>query len=138
MQRAGFETIRLGLETARSDNRPERNSKVSMEEFHQAIASLKAAGFQKYQIGVYLLVGLPGQSSEESIASIRTVKNNGVRPVLAHYTPIPHTALWPSAVAASRYDLESDPIFTNNAVFPCQKDSFSWESVAELKKHAAD
>ncbi len=137
MQRAGFETIRLGLETARSDNRPEHDPKVSMEEFHRAIANLKAAGFEKHQIGVYLLVGLPGQSPEETTASIRTVKNSNVRPVLAHYTPIPHTALWPTAVAASRYDLESDPIFTNNAVFPCQKDLFSWESVANLKKLVA-
>ena len=134
MKRAGFETIRLGLETARSHNRPEHDPKVSMDDFHRAIANLKAAGFEKHQIGVYLLVGLPGQSSEEITASIRTVKNHDVRPVLAHYTPIPHTALWPMAVAASRYDLESDPIFANNAVFPCQEGSFSWESVANMKK----
>jgi hypothetical protein len=39
------------------------------------------------------------------------VKQAGVTPVIAHYTPIPHTPMWDDAVAASRYDLESDPIF---------------------------
>jgi radical SAM superfamily enzyme YgiQ (UPF0313 family) len=138
MHRAGFETVRLGLETAHTDNRSERESKVSMEEYHRAIACLRAAGFDKHQIGVYLLVGLPGQSLRDTIDSIRTVKKSGVRPVLAYYTPIPHTALWPMAVAASRYDLESDPIYTNNAIFPCQKDSFSWKTVTLLKKLASD
>ena len=137
MKRAGFETIRLGLETAKTDHRPEHDPKVSLEEYHRAVACLKAAGFEKRHIGVYLLVGLPGQPPEEAIASIRTVKNSGVRPVLTHYTPIPHTELWPAAIAASRYDLASDPIFTNNAVFPCQMDSFSWAAVAEMKKLAA-
>ena len=91
MKRAGFETVRLGLETAKTDNRPERNPKVSMDEFRRAITNLKAAGFENRQIGVYLLAGLPNQSPTEISASIREVKKCGVRPVLAHYTPIPHT-----------------------------------------------
>jgi hypothetical protein len=45
--------------------------------------------------------------------------------------------LWPAAVAASRYDLASDPIFTNNAIFPCRKESFSWETITRLKTLAA-
>jgi hypothetical protein len=41
--------------------------------------------------------------------------------------------LWTKAVASSRYDLESDPVFTNNAILPCQKEPFSWETLAYLK-----
>jgi hypothetical protein len=41
--------------------------------------------------------------------------------------------LWPAAVEASRYDLNADPIFHDNSIFPCQKDPFSWEAVAGLK-----
>jgi hypothetical protein len=37
-------------------------------------------------------------------------------------------------VATSRYDLEANPIFTNNAIFPCQQEDFSWETLARLKK----
>jgi hypothetical protein len=42
--------------------------------------------------------------------------------------------LWPEAVEASRYDLEADPVFSNNAIFPCQPESFSWERLSALKK----
>jgi hypothetical protein len=64
------------------------------------------------------------------------VKESGLTPVPAYYSPIPHTALWEKAVAASRYDLESDPIFTNNAIMPCQKEPFSWQNISNIKKAA--
>jgi len=70
-------------------------------------------------------------------SSIRVVKESGITPILAHYTPIPHTRMWPEAVAASRYDLEADPIFTNNALWPCRPDGFSWEIAASLKRLTA-
>jgi radical SAM superfamily enzyme YgiQ (UPF0313 family) len=84
-------------------------------------------------IGAYLLVGLPGQDIKSIESSIEIVRQNNVTPVLAYYSPIPHTTLWPEAVASSRYDLESDPVFTNNAILPCQKESFSWETLSYLK-----
>jgi radical SAM superfamily enzyme YgiQ (UPF0313 family) len=136
MQRAGFRTLRLGLETVDFDHRQEIDKKVSEEEFKQAVGYLKEAGFGKKQIGAYLLAGLPGQKLAALEHSIETVKRQGITPVLAHYTPIPHTKLWPQAVAASRYDLESDPVFTNNAVIPCQKEPFLWETITRLKELA--
>jgi hypothetical protein len=55
-------------------------------------------------------------------------------PILAYYSPIPHTSLWSRAVSSSRYDLAADPIYTNNAIFPCQQDAFSWKTVTHLKE----
>jgi radical SAM superfamily enzyme YgiQ (UPF0313 family) len=136
MRNAGFTTLRLGLETAEFDHRKEFDKKVSEEEFTRAVGCLKMAGFNRRQIGAYLLVGLPGQSSNSVEHSIRTVKQTGITPVLAYYTPIPHTTLWPRAVAASRYNLESDPIFTNNAILPCQKEPFAWQKITRLKELA--
>ncbi len=137
MFQAGFKTLRLGLETAAFDKRNELDRKVTPQEFKTAVAWLKAAGFDKNMIGAYLLIGLPGQKMKSIEASIHTVKQNGITPVPAYYTPIPHTALWDRAVASSRYDLESDPIFTNNAILPCQDDAFSWDTVTRLKNLAA-
>jgi radical SAM superfamily enzyme YgiQ (UPF0313 family) len=131
--RAGFKTIRLGLETALFDERQALDDKVEPGEFQGAVHHLKTAGFSSEDVGAYLLCGLPGQDSANLEASIDTVKALGVRPILAQYSPIPHTALWPEAVAASRYDLSADPIFHNNSIFPCQKDPFSWEKIAHLK-----
>jgi len=137
MRKAGFITLRLGLETVEFDHRREIDKKVSAEEFKRAVGYLKKAGFEKKQVGAYLLAGLPDQELTAIEQSIHTVKQLGITPVLAHYTPIPQTALWPRAVAASRYDLESDPVFTNNAIIPCRKEPFTWDIITRLKELAA-
>jgi len=136
MFRAGFKTIRLGLETAAFKEREMLDIKVTADEFTRAVDVLKSAGFRREQIGAYLLFGLPGQTVSDVEDSIKNVKSSGVTPVIAHYTPIPHTALWKQAVASSRYDLEADPVFTNNAVMPCRKEPFSWEILSRLKNLA--
>ncbi len=137
MFQAGFHTLRLGLETVEFEDRQKIDNKVSAKEFTHAVQCLKAAGFDQARVGAYLLAGLPGQSLESIRHSIQTVKQNGITPVIAYYTPIPHTKSWPRALAASRYDLDADPIFTNNAIMPCQKEPFSWESITRLKILAA-
>jgi hypothetical protein len=136
MHRAGFHTIRLGLETTAFEKRRFMDAKVTEEAFSHAIRHLKAAGFAAAQVGAYLLAGLPGQDVRAVEASIAVVKAKGVTPVIAHYTPIPHTPMWDAAVQASRYDLAADPIFTNNAIFPCQSEGFSWEVLTRLKRLA--
>jgi radical SAM superfamily enzyme YgiQ (UPF0313 family) len=137
MRQTGFTTIRLGLETATFENRNELDGKVTAEEFRRAADNLRKAGFERNQIGAYLLVGLPGQTSGTIIDSIDIVKKNGVTPVLEYYSPIPHTKMWNQAVAASRYDLAADPIYTNNAILPCRSENFSWQTISHLKQLAA-
>lgn len=136
MFRAGFHTIRLGLETTVFEGRQTMDRKVTEAEFVRTVAHLKAAGFGAGQVGAYLLAGLPGQDFTGVEDSIALVKQVGITPVIAHYTPIPGTPMWPQAVAASRYDLEADPIFTNNAIFPCRSEQFSWEVLTRLKNLA--
>jgi hypothetical protein len=82
-------------------------------------------------------MGLPGQQLTAVENSIRAVQETGITPILAYYSPIPHTAMWQKAVAASRYDLEADPIFTNNSIIPCQPEAFNWENITALKKLAS-
>ncbi len=138
MYASGFESIRLGVETTAFEERGHLDKKITKGEFFRCIQAFKEAGFHKSQIGAYILVGLPGQSISDVVDTIQAVKSAGVLPIMAYYTPIPHTALWKEAVASSRYDLASDPIFTNNAILPCQKDTFSWETLARLKNLVAD
>ncbi len=136
MYRAGVRTLRLGLETTAFEDRNGLDCKVTAEEFGRAVTHLKSAGFDPHQMGAYLLVGLPGQGVAAVEDSIQVVKAYGIRPVLTQYTPIPHTDLWDQAVAVSRYDLNADPIFTNNAIFPCQSEAFSWKVLSRLKEMA--
>jgi radical SAM superfamily enzyme YgiQ (UPF0313 family) len=138
MHEAGFKTLRLGLETYRDSARENLDGKTTVAEFNRAVTYLRDAGFSKDEVGAYLLVGLPGQDRLELENAIQMVGQSGVSPILAHYTPIPHTRLWPQAVAFSRYDLTADPIFANNAISPCQKTLFSWEDMSKLKRLAAN
>jgi hypothetical protein len=137
MKRAGFYTIRLGLETASFSDREALDKKVKKHQFQKAVSSLKSAGFEKKQIGAYLLVGLPFENQQDILESIDIVKASGITPVLAYYSPIPGTSLWEKAVSSSRYDLLKDPVFTNNSIFPCRKTPFSWDFISELKKLVA-
>ena len=134
---AGFKTLRLGLETAEFDSRESIDRKVTQDDFKKAAGCLKDAGFTKDQVGAYLLLGLPGQQLASVEHSIQTVRAAGISPILAYYSPIPHTALWPSAVKASRYDLAADPIFTNNSILPCRSEAFNWETISNLKELAS-
>jgi radical SAM superfamily enzyme YgiQ (UPF0313 family) len=131
---AGFEAVRLGLETADFEGRAELDHKLAPGEFERACGDLRAAGFGPKRIGAYLLVGLPGQSAESIRRSIDLVKRAGARPILTYYSPIPGTRLWPAAVRAARYPLAADPIFTNNSVLPCRSE-FDWGWLAELLRH---
>jgi hypothetical protein len=134
MFRAGFKTIRLGLETAAFDKRAKLDRKVTASQFQEAVEHLKQAGFERNQIGAYLLTGLPGQRLGSVAASIQTVNKVGITPILAHYSPIPHTRLWDQAVVASRFDIAADPVFTNNALLPCRREDFSWAELSRLKQ----
>ncbi len=136
MFKAGFKTIRLGLETTDFSEKRKNDNKVKKNEFINAVTQLKNAGFNSNQIGAYLLCGLPGQTLEEVENSVLIVKNTGIQPVLAYYTPIPHTQMWEKAKKMSRFNLEKDPVFTNNALFPCFDEKITINSISQLKKLA--
>lgn len=136
LKRANFATLRLGVETtALGAARLDR--KLAAGELEEALANLKEAGFARKDMGVYLLLGLPGQADAEVAASIRRVHALGATPILAQFSPIPGTPLWPKALAASRYDLNWDPLFHNPSIFPCWPE-FSWERFTRLKRLAQE
>ena len=132
MFKTGFKTIRLGLET--TDFKERRfDKKVKEDEFYTAVENLKNAGFNTEQIGAYLLCGLPGQSLDNVKNSFLKVKQSGIKPTLAYYTPIPHTKMWRKAKKYSKYDLEANPVFTNNTIFPCILEKKPAKQIARIK-----
>lgn len=133
MYRAGFKTIRLGLETTDFSTRRQHDVKVGQDQFFDAVEHLKAAGFEKKQLGAYLLCGLPDQDPDDVHISMKEVARAGITPVLAYYTPIPHTPMWENAVKKSRYDLLKHPVFTNNTLFPCVRSDRMLKQISRLK-----
>lgn len=137
MYAAGFKTIRLGLETVDFEQRQNLDCKVAAAEYTDAVKALFNAGFKREQVGAYLLAGLPGQTTEDVLRSVSIVHKSGITPIPAYYTPIPHTPMWAQACRNSRYNLEQDPVFTNNAVLPCSHKDFTWNEVAKIKAAVA-
>jgi Fe-S oxidoreductase len=133
MFRAGFKTIRFGLETSNVKRQIETGGKVDNEDLKEAVAHLKQAGYKFCDIGIYILCGLPGQSASEVRASINLVRLYGANPIIAEFSPIPGTPIWEEAVKSSEYDITGEPLFHNNSLLPCQGEQLTCEMYRELK-----
>jgi len=136
MRTAGFQTIRLGLETLDPTRGVALGSKVEPQHFENAVANLLAAGFDPKRIGVYILFGLPNQPLDEVLSTARAVRALGVVPYLAEYSPLPGTPLWPESRRTSPFDLAGEPLYQNNLFFPCRGPDFSWDEVWRIKREA--
>jgi radical SAM superfamily enzyme YgiQ (UPF0313 family) len=134
MKRAGFETLRLGVESLDPDRQRRLGGKVAGGAFETAAERLVGAGFDPGGIGVYILFGLPGQDLDEVRGTIQAVRSVGCRPYLAEYSPLPGTPLWEEAVRVSPFDLAAEPLYQNNSFFPCRGPEFSWERIWEIKR----
>ncbi len=130
---SGFKTIYFGFETSDFNRQLQTGGKVKNKELQNAVRHLKSAGYKTNEIGIYLLCGLPGQNSSEVKKSIAFVRECGARPVLAEYSPIPGTDLWPEAVAASPFDITEEPLYHNNSLLCCRNDDFKYADYTELK-----
>jgi len=134
MFRAHFKTIRLGLETADETIQKETGGKVNNREFREAVKNLRKAGYRGEEIGVYLMAGLPGQRVEELRDSVAFVRETGAKPNLVEYSPIPGTPLFAQSKKFSPFDLENEPLFQNNSLFPCRWEGFTPEDFRKLKE----
>lgn len=112
-----FATLRLGLETVDPARQERTGAKVRSSDVERAVSRLLTAGARPESIGVYLLVGLPGQPLQEVREGIRFVRSLGVRPFLAEFSPIPGTPAWDDVQARGVLPPDPDPLLTNNTVF---------------------
>lgn len=137
LHRAGFTTLRLGLETARAEQHAPYGDKRAGAGLDRAMEQLTAAGFGPAQIGAYLLAGLPGQRPDAVAAAIETTARAGALPFLSEYSPVPGTPVFAQAQAACPQDLAAEPLLHNNTLFTCQRPDFSRDDLESLKREAS-
>jgi radical SAM superfamily enzyme YgiQ (UPF0313 family) len=113
MRRAGFESVRLSLETTDTARQRATGGKVTTDAFERAVVRLQMAGFRPIQLAAYILAGLPDQPLSEVEASIRFVHRLGVQAKLALFSPIPGTPDGDRALPP-----DADPLLHNNTVYP--------------------
>jgi radical SAM superfamily enzyme YgiQ (UPF0313 family) len=134
MRRAGFVTIRLGLESADPEEQCRDGAKVDRERFARAVAALHGAGFTAREVAAYVLAGRPAQRLEGVRATAAYAHGLGIQVRLAQFSPIPGTAEWASAVRAGCIPADADPLLHNNSIYPCG-DSAAWEALKrEVRK----
>ena len=137
LYRAGFRTIRLGLETSDFSLHQDLDKKLTTGDFERAVGNLQKAGFSPNEVGAYILLGLPRQSVDSVMETINFVGRIGAVPYLSEYSPIPHTDLWEEAVRCSTYDIAAEPLFHNNTLLPCWDDTQK-QSLSRLKSRVLD
>ncbi len=137
LARSGFKSIRLSLETTNPERQAATGGKVSSKDLEKAVKNLLEAGMPAPDIGVYLLVGLPGQELEEIEEGINYVKSLGVRPYLAEFSPIPGTSEWKRLERNGVVSMDMDPILTNNSLFFRLFSGYDMNRFKRLKKLAA-
>ncbi|MBA4417046.1 MAG: B12-binding domain-containing radical SAM protein [Syntrophus sp. (in: bacteria)] len=135
---AGFQEVRIGLETIDAGLQVSTGGKVNLKVFERALGHLSKGGFSMDQISAYILSGLPFQKWQDVKASIDYLSGLGVRTHIAEYTPIPHTPLFDTYHMHARYPISEDAIYQNNALFPFAWEGFTDEDLAFLKQYVQD
>jgi len=135
---AGFKTIRMSLETSNIARQREIGNKISPEGFREAVINLKEAGYKGQDIGVYVLICLPGQPLEEMIESVRYVYECRAVTKLAVYSPIPNTEEWQKAVEQYNFDPNADPLLHNDSIYPIRSNGITIDDIQKVKAIALE
>lgn len=135
LYKAGFKTVRLGLETSNEERLKMSGGKLRLNEFEKAVKFLKDAGFKEEEIGAYILVGLPQQTLQEVKETIIFAKSCGAKPILTEYSPIPETKDFILAKQDSKLDID-EPLFQNNSLLSFRSNIFDRETYQSLKDFA--
>ncbi len=133
MFQANFKTIRLSYETINPSRQKEMGLKVTDDFLISALANLEKAGFQRREIDVYVIMGLPEQSVDEIIESMLFVTSLGAKIKLTSFSPIPGTKDWQRAVVLHKMSPDIDPLLTNKSIYPLQHSDLSYDTFQELR-----
>ena len=129
---SGFKTIRLGFEGAQSFVQEKSSHKTTNKEFTDAVNNLKKAGYKTKDIGVYMLIGLPGQKTEEIKESTYFLKKIGCKIKIAQYTPVPGTKDFEKSL--SKYGLDPDePLLQNKNIYSLKTLGLSFDELESIK-----
>ena len=123
---SGFRTIRLGFEGTSTAVQKASKNKVSCNELETALHHLREAEYDpdldnvhndsNWDIGIYLLIGMPGQTVDDVVEAIEYINRLGAKIKLAEYSPVPGTEEFQDA--SRLYPLVADePLSHNKSTF---------------------
>jgi len=133
-KRANFRSLFLSQESCEETILAKASSKVSVDDLEKALLNLEKAGYNRKEINVYLMVGLPGQEISGVKESILHVRRLEATPRLTYFSPIPGTPEWTTSVKRGIIAENADPLLHNKLTFPYLWGDFSAEDFEALKE----
>ncbi|MCL2767983.1 MAG: radical SAM protein [Synergistaceae bacterium] len=114
--RTGFHTLRLSLEGVDDYTEYLSDDKTGKSGYEHTMKALKNAGYSDERLETYILVGLPGQNTDDILRSIDYVKSLGGKPKITEFSPIPGTKMFELAL---KYfpELAYEPLLHNNTIY---------------------
>jgi len=128
-----FKTIRLSYETANKSRQQDMNLKVTDDNLATAVDYFEQAGYNRRDIEVYVIMGLPGQSLDEVVESMIFVTSLGAKAKLTSFSPIPGTVEWKRAVRDCGFPADADPLLTNNSIYPLRNQDITYMHFQQLR-----
>jgi hypothetical protein len=125
LKRAGFSSLYLSQETFDESLIRRYCPKVGGGDLHGALGALENAGFNRGNINVYLIAGLPGQDLKGLKEGILAVRRMGAVPRVAFFSPIPGTPIWKDLVRRGKINNDADPLLHNKLAFP-----YTWGDIS--------
>ncbi|MFH1226453.1 MAG: radical SAM protein [Planctomycetota bacterium] len=133
LYRAGFKTIGLGFESV--SRQEDSSCKTAPADLPRTLDYLYQAGFKPADIGVYVLMGLPGQMLEEVDQSIEFVHKSGGIIKMAQYAPVPGTPDFIKA-AKEQPQITAEPLLHNKSAYSCRLPGVGFDDLEALKDKA--
>ncbi|MCP5053324.1 MAG: B12-binding domain-containing radical SAM protein [bacterium] len=133
----GFKTLRLSLESTSAEILKKSGNKVTVRQMIGAVENLEAAGYERKEIGVYLIFGLPGQRVEDVEVALRFVGDLGVIPHLSYFTPVPGTVDFINLQKSGEIATPVNFHETNKIYFLYNKSGLSLDEIQHLKDLSA-
>jgi len=138
MHAGGLQTVRISLESVLPRIQRDSDGKVTTDQVSRAIAALVKAGYPRLQIEVYLLAGYPGQTIGEIEESLRYIREEGVRPRLSIFSPVPGTPIYSQLQKKGVLSDPVDPYQANKTYFLYAKSGFTPDAITVLKNSVTE
>jgi len=131
LKKANFKTLRFGLDTLASSFISSSDKKVKIDKLKTKIGYLKEAGFDKKEIGFYVLLS-PFTTQKIIETTIETLKRLEVNIHLNLFSPIPHTKDF-DIIKEKFPQIENEPLYHNDSVFIRKFNIFPKNWIDDLK-----
>ncbi|KJJ85080.1 radical SAM domain-containing protein [Candidatus Omnitrophus magneticus] len=120
----------ISLETIDPRNEKKWHSKITKNDFLNAVKNLKSAGYKTGEYSAYILLGAPDADEKGVKETIDFARGEGAKILLSEYSVVPGTP-----IASFDAGFNEEPLYHNNSVYPSFKIS-EWHKIQSIKNYA--